>query len=71
VLRRLCEHNFLGRRRPKCLGVAIAHDLYRTIGNTDVCTESELLKVKVPIVFLSTVGFSPPRGDVSLCVLDF
>jgi hypothetical protein len=31
------------------------------MGNIDVCTESELLEVKVPIVFLATVGFSPPR----------
>jgi len=27
------EHNFLGGRAPECLGVATAHDLYRTIGN--------------------------------------
>jgi hypothetical protein len=38
--------------------VAIAHNLHRTIGNIDVCAESELFKVKVPIVFLGTVGFS-------------
>ena len=41
--------------------MATVHDLYRTMGNIDVCTESELLEVKVPIVFLGTVGFSPPR----------
>jgi len=28
-------------------GVGIAHDLYRTMGNIDVCTESELLEFKV------------------------
>lgn len=38
-----------------------AHDLYKTMGNSNVCIESELLEVKVPIVFLGTVGFSPPR----------
>ena len=38
-----------------------AHDLYRTIRNKDACIEFELLEVKVPIVFLATVGFSRPR----------
>jgi len=41
--------------------VPTAHDLYRTMGNIDVCIESKLLEVNVPIVFLGTVGFSPPR----------
>lgn len=31
------------------------------MGNIDMCTEPELLKVKVPIIFLGKVGFSPPR----------
>ena len=29
--------------------MAIAHDLYKNIGNIDVFTESELLQVKVPM----------------------
>ena len=37
---------------PACSGVGIAHDLYRTMGNIDVCTKSELLEVKVPMDFL-------------------
>ena len=37
------------------------HDSYRTMGNIDVCTQSELLEVKLPLVFLDTVGFSRPR----------
>jgi len=41
--------------------VAAEHDLYKAIGNTGVCIEFELLKVKVPIIFLGTVGFSLPR----------
>jgi len=53
--------NFLGGRGFKCLGVAIAHNLYRNIVNIDVYTEFELLEVKVPIIFLGTAGFSPPR----------
>lgn len=28
---------------------------------THVCTEFEMLKVKVPIIFLGTAGFSPLR----------
>jgi hypothetical protein len=37
---------------------SIAHKLYRTIANIDVCIESELVEVKVPLIFLGTVGFS-------------
>jgi hypothetical protein len=56
-----CECNFLGGRGFRYLGVAIAHNLYRNIVNIDVYTEFELLEVKVPIIFLGMVGFSPPR----------
>jgi hypothetical protein len=38
--------------------VATKHDLYKNIGDIDVCIEFEMLKVKVPIIFLGTVGFS-------------
>jgi hypothetical protein len=31
------------------------------MGNMDVCTESKLFEVKVPIFFLGTVGFSLRR----------
>jgi hypothetical protein len=41
--------------------VAIEHDLYKNIRDVDVCTEFEMLKVKVPINFLGTVGFSLRR----------
>ena len=34
---------------------------YKTLGAFDVYAESELLKVKVPIIFLGTVGFSLRR----------
>lgn len=34
--------------------------------NIDMCTESELLEVKVPIVFLGTVGFCC-SGNPGLC----
>jgi hypothetical protein len=40
--------------------VATEHDLYKNIGGVDVCTEFEMLKVNVPIIFLGTVGFSLP-----------
>jgi hypothetical protein len=43
------------------LVVATEYVLYETIGNINVCTESELLKVEVPVVFLGTVGFSLRR----------
>ena len=41
--------------------MATEHDLYKNIRDIDVCTEFEMLKVKVPIIFLGTVGFSPRR----------
>jgi hypothetical protein len=37
------------------------HDLHKNIGYADVCTEFEMLKVKVPIIFFGTVGFSPRK----------
>ena len=50
--------------------MAIAHGLYRTIGNINVCAEPELLKVKVLIVFLGTVGFSLRRDGRYYILLD-
>jgi len=41
--------------------VATEHDLYKNIEDFGACSEFEMLKVKVPIVFLGTVGFSLPR----------
>ena len=38
--------------------MATEHNLYKTIRNIYVCIEFELLKVKVPSVFLGIVGFS-------------
>jgi hypothetical protein len=38
--------------------MAIADDLYKTIGNFDVYTKFEFLEVKIPIIFLGTEGFS-------------
>jgi hypothetical protein len=41
--------------------VATEHDTYKIIRIINVCRGSELLKVKVPVVFLGTVGFSLRR----------
>jgi hypothetical protein len=49
---------FSGGRGSECSGVATEHGLYKNIGDVDVCTEFEMLKVEVPIIFLGTVGFS-------------
>jgi hypothetical protein len=49
--------------------VATEHNLYKTIRNIYVCIEFELLKVKVPSVFLGTVGFSLRRdGRYMTCI---
>ena len=39
---------FLGKKGSRRLGVAVVYDLYKTIADTNVCTDSELLEVKVP-----------------------
>jgi hypothetical protein len=44
--------------------VAIKHDLYKTISNIDIYIKFKLVKVKVSIVFLGTIGFSLPKGDI-------
>jgi hypothetical protein len=38
--------------------VAIEHELYKNIRNINVCTNLEIFKVKVPIIFLGMAGFS-------------
>jgi hypothetical protein len=43
------------------LRVATEYDLYLNMRKFDVFTESELLEVKVPPVFLVTAWFSPHR----------
>lgn len=39
--------------------MAIVHDFCRSMMNNDVCIESELLEVKVPLIFSGMVGFPP------------
>jgi hypothetical protein len=41
--------------------MAIEYDLQKNIRDFDVCTKFDILKVKVPISFLGTVGFSLRR----------
>lgn len=41
--------------------MAMEHDLYQKIRDIDVCIEFEMLRVEVPIIFLGTVGFLPPK----------
>jgi hypothetical protein len=55
------ECNFLVEGVSKCLGVNIKRYSYIEIKDIDVCIEFEMLKVKVPIKFLGTMGFSPRR----------
>jgi hypothetical protein len=37
------------------------HDLHKNIRYADICTEFDIFEVKVPIIFLGTVGFSLRR----------
>ena len=52
---------FLGKKGSRRLGVAVVYDLYKTIADTNVCTDSELLEVKVPSICLGMEGVSPRR----------
>jgi hypothetical protein len=47
---------FLDKSSRKCLLIALIHSLYRFIVPINVCEESDLLKVKVPLVRPSTEG---------------
>jgi hypothetical protein len=44
--------------------VVTEYDLYKIIRTLDVCIEFELLKAKVPVIFLGTVGFSARRDGL-------
>jgi hypothetical protein len=46
------------------LEVAIEYNVYKTIQNIDVCIESELSEVKVPINFLGVVGSRYTGTDI-------
>jgi len=37
------------------------HNFYQNIQDFNMCTDSEILKVEVPIIFFGTVGFSARR----------
>jgi len=45
----------------ECLGVVREHDLYKNIGDIYMCADFERVKVKVPIIFFGTEGFSARR----------
>ena len=51
----------LDQMGPRCLGIAIALNLYKVIVNINVCTEFELFEIEVPLNFLGPVGFSTRR----------
>ena len=44
--------------------MATEHTLYQTMGKFDVFTESELLQVKVPMVFSRHGGFLATEGGM-------
>ena len=44
-----------------CLGLAMEHNLLNIIIDIRVCTGFKTLKVKVPIIFFGTQGFSAHR----------
>jgi hypothetical protein len=55
--------NFLGGRGPECSGIVTEYSLYKSMGDIDMRTEFELLKVKVPIVFSAQwVSRHPGKG---------
>jgi hypothetical protein len=51
------QTQFFGERGSECLGLAIEPNLYKEMRDIDKCKDLEMLKVKVPIRFLGTMGF--------------
>ena len=49
------------QRGSECLEVAMEYDLCKNIGYINVCTEFDIFKVKVYIIFLGTMDFSARR----------
>jgi hypothetical protein len=52
---------FSGGMGSECSGVAMEHNLYKNMGDIDMCTEFDMFEVKVSVIFLGTVGFSLRR----------
>ena len=42
--------------------MATEYDLYKKNRDIEVCIKFDMLRVKVPIIFLGTVCFSPHKG---------
>jgi len=45
----------------ECSRVAMEYDLYKSLGDVDMCRKFDMFEVQVPIIFFGTVGFSPHR----------
>ena len=52
---------FSGGRGSECSGVAMEHDLYKSLGDIDMCRKFDMFEVKLYVIFLRTVGFSLRR----------
>ena len=49
------------RRGSECSIVAREYDLYKSLGCIDMCRVFDVSKVKVPVIFFGTAGFSARR----------
>lgn len=56
-------------RSSKYLKIAIVYNLFRTITDINIYIESELFKVKVPLIFLGIISFSVYRDRYYLVIL--
>ena len=52
-----------------CSRVAGEYDLYTSLGDVDRCGVFDMFKVKVPVIFSCTKGFSPQGDEDGLCDL--
>ena len=53
------QTQFFGKRGSECLGLAVEPNLYIKMRDINKCKDLEMLKFKVPVRFLGTIGFSP------------
>jgi hypothetical protein len=54
--------SFSGGRGLECLRVAMEHDLYKSLGDVNMCRKFNMFEIKVPIIFFGTPVF-PARRD--------
>ena len=62
-----CNRNYL-EKGFMSIGEWLSHSLYRRVKILEICTDSKLFQIKMPVVFLGSEGSSARREDASTSV---